>query len=100
MARGAPWSLFLSRLWEDPNDQGASRGARKVQPVLLGRPVGRANSCDFGLDRPQGRRARRGREAYARGRRWGGWQRQARGDGEQTLSAARTLWRTTVGDGP
>ena len=35
----------------DRGDQGAARRAREGQPVLLGRPLGRADSCDLGLDR-------------------------------------------------
>ena len=35
----------------DRGDQGAARDAREVQPVLLGRPLGRADSRDFGLGR-------------------------------------------------
>ncbi len=46
---------------------------REVQPVLLGRPFGRADPRDFGLGRVQGRRARSGSQVHARGRRRRGW---------------------------
>src|SRR6516165_447503 len=40
--------------------QGPSRRAQARQPVVLGRSVGRADACNFRLDRAQGRRPRSG----------------------------------------
>ena len=84
----------------DRGHQGPSCRARKVQPVLLGRPLGRTDAGDFGLDRVQRRRARSSAEAHARGRRRRGRQRQACGHGEPALSVARAPGRTAAGDGP
>ena len=84
----------------DRGHQGSSRRAREVQPVLLGRPVGRTDSRDFGLDRAEGRGARSGAQVHARGGRRRGRQRQARGNGEQALSVARAICRAAARDRP
>ena len=80
----------------DRGDQGAARRAREGQPVLLGRPFGRADPGGLGLGRAQGRRARSGREVHARRRRRRGRQHQARGDGKPPLSVPRALGRTAA----